>query len=86
MMRAIVATDSAAQTAHNLAAGTDPEQLSPLVARVLIERRAQAVQARRRTYQGWHVQTRDRQAGRERDTDQRLSRDQQQPMDYGLEL
>jgi hypothetical protein len=86
MMRAILARESLDQTAHDLAAGTDPEQLPERVARLLIDHRAQAVQSRRATYQSWQAKTREPQANRERDTDQHLSRDREQSMDYSVDL
>jgi conjugative relaxase-like TrwC/TraI family protein len=86
MMRAVIARGSLDQTAHDLAAGTDPEQLPERVARLLIGHRAQAVQTRRTTYQRWQAPTKQRQTNRERDTNQHLSRDREQSMDYGLDL
>jgi hypothetical protein len=86
LMRAIIATDTRAQTAHDVAAGTDSDQLPPLVARLLINRRAQAVQMRRAAYRTWQADARERQAGRERDIDQHVSRSREQSTDYGLEL
>jgi hypothetical protein len=88
LMRAIIAiaTDNRAQTAHDLAAGTDSKQLPALVARLLIDGRTQAVQMRRDTYRSWQAQARERQAGRERDNDQHVSRNRAQSTDYGLEL
>jgi hypothetical protein len=86
LMRAIIGTDHRAETAYRLAAGTDPEQLPPLVARLLIDRHAQAVQMRRATYQSWQAEARQRQASLERDFDQHLSRDREQSTGCGLEL
>ena len=87
VMRAIMATDSRAQTAHDLAAGTEPEQLPALVARLLIDRRAKAAQTRRAEYRSWQAaQARERQANRDRNIDERRSRDREQSMDYGLDL
>jgi hypothetical protein len=86
LMRAIIATDRRAQTADDLAAGTDPQQLPALVARLLIDRRPQAVQMRRATSRSWRAEVRQRQASRESDIDQHLSRGREQSMDYGLEF
>ena len=86
LMRAIIGTDHRAETAHRLAAGTDPEQLPPLVARLLIDRHAQVVQTRRATYQSWQAEARQRQASLDRDFDQHMSRDREQSTGCGLEL
>jgi hypothetical protein len=62
------------------------DQLPALVARLLINRRARAVQMRRASYRTWQADARERQAGRERDIDQHVSRSREQSTDYGLEL
>jgi hypothetical protein len=74
VIRAIIATDRRAQTAHDLTLGTDPEQLPALVARLLIDRRAHAVQTGRATYRSQQAEARQRQATRVRGIDQHLRR------------
>ena len=85
-MRAITGIDSRAQTAHDLAARSDPERLPARVARLLIERGTQSVQSRRAEYRDWQTQERERHASHDHDTDQHRSSHRDQCMDYGLDL
>jgi hypothetical protein len=86
LFRAILGRDVAAQTAHDLAASVGREQLPPLVARLLIDARGQAVQTRRAALQEWRTREEDRQASREKGTDQHISRAKDESLGYGLEL
>ena len=87
LVRAMIANhDDQARTAHDIAADTpDPGQLPDRVQWVL-DRRANAVQARRTAYRHWVDAMQEQAADRERWIDQQLSRSRDQGLDYGLEL
>jgi len=85
LVRAIIATrDKWAQTAHDVAAETNPEQLPDAVRCLLSQRGARTVHARRDGYQRWHAEVQDRLADRMRSTEQHLRTDQNS--DYGIDL
>jgi conjugative relaxase-like TrwC/TraI family protein len=86
MMRTIIATDGRAQTAHDLAAHTDPERLPAHVAGLLIERRAHVAQLRSAEYRDWRTQELQRHASQDRDINQHHGSRRDQFMDYGLDL
>jgi hypothetical protein len=86
VMRAMIATDACAQTAHDVAAAAAPDQLPPRVAALLIHRRASAARTRRIDYGKWAAQSRERAADREQSSDQEISRGRDQGLDYGIDI
>jgi hypothetical protein len=86
LMRGIIANhDQQARTAHDIAEATDRARLPDRV-RSLLNRRTNAVQARRAAYRNWCEETAQRLAERERWIDQHLSRTREQGLDYGIDL
>jgi hypothetical protein len=86
VMRAIIATSTAAQTAHDVAATTDRAQLPARVASLLIDRRASAVQNRRIAYRNWAAESWERAADHDKSIDQHISRGRDHGLDHGLEF
>jgi hypothetical protein len=85
--RNIIATrDERAPTAHDIAAETPDRGQLPDRVRSLLDRRGSAVHARRTAYRHWHEEPQDLLAERQRSIDQYLSRQQDQGLDYGLDL
>ena len=76
------------RTAHQVAASTDREGISPGRVRSLSDRRAYAVQSRRTAYRHWHEETPGLVAERQRWIDQRIGRDrsEDQGLDDGIDL
>ena len=86
LVRSIIAShDEQPHTAHDVAAATDREHLPDRVAS-LLDRRAQAVAARRTAYRHWVDAMQQQAAERERWIDRHLSRSRDQSRDYGLDL
>jgi hypothetical protein len=82
----IIATrDQRARTAHDVAEAADRDQLPDRVRR-LVDRRTNAVHARRAAYGNWCEETADLLAERERWIEQHLSRSRDQSLDYGIDL
>lgn len=87
LVRSIIGTrDERARTAHDIAADTDDRAQLPERVQHLLARRANAVHARRAAYQQRHDENLDRRIEWQRVPDQRLSRSQDQALDYGIEL
>jgi conjugative relaxase-like TrwC/TraI family protein len=89
LVRAIIANrDDRPQTAHDVAACSSPEDLPPLVKRLVVQRRANAVQRRRATYQQWREETQEQATERQRWIDQQIRRDRgkEHALDTGFDL
>ena len=87
LVRGIIANhDDQARTAHGIAADAEDRDQLPDRVRRLLDRRTEAVQARRTAYRHWVDAMQEQAAERERWIDHHLSRSRDQGLDYGLEL
>jgi len=85
LVRAIIATrDQQPRTAHDIAAGTDREQLPERV-RSLLDRRTHAMHARRAAYCRWQDATFDQLLERQGWIEQHLHRGQERGRERGLD-
>jgi conjugative relaxase-like TrwC/TraI family protein len=89
LVRTIIANrDERARTAHDVAAGAEGREQLPQRVQHLLDRRAHAVQTRRRVYRQSIQATVDERIEQQRFIDQHLShnQDREHGIDYGLEL
>ncbi len=87
LVRTILATrDDRPHTAHDITANADREQLPERVCSLLIDRRVQALHARRTAYRRWQDGTYELLVERQRWIDRHLSRGRDRSLYYGIEL